>query len=568
MSDSTARISRRRRLLVGGVGALVLMSGPLLAALFVSVLGSTNTAVAAQYKPPNVLRINLQGTLDSVDPAIAFQLQSAQLEYATCAKLVNYPDAPWSVDQQPVPEVAAGPPAISADGKTYTFKLLTSFRFSTASKETVTAETFKHAFERELAPAVSSPAINYVHDIVGADEYHGGQASSISGITIGKKKELIIQLERPAGDFLTRLTLPLFCAVPLNAPPANPDAVVVSAGPYYVESFNRDGTTILRRNPNYSGKRPRFFDAIVFQAHVPPATSEADIKAGTVDYAADGLPIEDYTQIGADFGPGSPAAQAGHQQFFVNPLLATRWVALNTSRPLFANVQLRKAVNYALDRPAMSAATGAYGLSPTDQILPPGMPGFRDDDLYPLGGPDLATAQALATASGQVPATAVLYAQDTPPGHHWAQVIQTDLAAIDIDVQPQFFPPAQLFARLATPGEPYDLATVGWLDDYPDPFDFIDVLLHGKNVPGAGGSNTNWSYFDDPAFNQRMDDASPLQAPARYDAYASLDHDLMADAAPWAPFANINSRDFFSARIGCQTFTAPFGMDLAALCLR
>src|SRR5205809_3712564 len=38
------------------------------------------------------------------------------------------------------------------------------------------------------------------------------------------------------------------------------------------------------------------------------------------------------------------------------------------------------------------------------QILPPGMPGFRDDNLYPVGAPDLATAQALATASGQVPA--------------------------------------------------------------------------------------------------------------------------------------------------------------------
>jgi ABC-type oligopeptide transport system substrate-binding subunit len=93
---------------------------------------------------------------------------------------VNYPDGPWTVDQQPGPEVAAGPPVISADGKTYTFKLLTSFHFSTASKETVPAETFKHALERELAPGVNSPAIAFVHDIVGADEFHAGQASSIS----------------------------------------------------------------------------------------------------------------------------------------------------------------------------------------------------------------------------------------------------------------------------------------------------------------------------------------------------------------------------------------------------
>jgi peptide/nickel transport system substrate-binding protein len=402
-SDSIVRTGPRRRLLGGAVAALTLISGPFLAALFVGAIGGEKPAVAAQYKAPSVLRINAEQPLDSVDPAIAYQVMSWQLEYATCAKLMNYPDGPWTASQQPVAEVAAALPTISADGKTYTFKLLTSFRFSTASKELVTAESFKRALERELAPNLISPpppALFYAHDIVGADEYHAGQASSISGITIGKKKELVIQLERPAGDFLARLTTPFFCPVPLNAPPANPDGVVASAGPYYVESFSRDGTTVLRRNPNYVGKRPRFFDAIVYQAHVPQATSEAEIKAGNIDYAADGLPNEDYLAINADFGPGSPAAQAGHQQFFVDPGLRTQYVALNVSRPLFANVQLRKAVNYAVDRPALAAVPGAFAYSPTDQILPPGMPGFHDHDLYPLGGPDLATAQALATASG------------------------------------------------------------------------------------------------------------------------------------------------------------------------
>jgi peptide/nickel transport system substrate-binding protein len=287
-----------------------------------------------------------------------------------------------------------------------------------------------------------------------------------------------------------------------------------------------------------------------------------------VDYAADGLPVGDYPALDAAYGPGSPAAQAGRQQFFVNPQLATRYVVFNVAKPLFASAELRKAVNYALDRPAMVNAGGALEHTATDQILPPGMPGFQNVQLYPLGGPDLATASSLANASGQVPATAVLYAPDRPPAHALAQVVHDNLAAIQIDVQPQFFQPPEFFGRIATPGEPWDLALPGWSADYADPWDFIDLLLNGKNRPGAGGSDTNYGSFNDATFNQRMDAASALQPPARYDAYASLDHDLMADAAPWAPFANINSRDFFSARIGCQTFTAPFGMDLAALCLR
>jgi peptide/nickel transport system substrate-binding protein len=547
------------------MAVLTLVSGAFLA-FFVSVVGGSGTAVAAPHKAPRVLRINLQDTLEAVDPAmIGFQLAALQLSYATCANLVNYPDGPWPVDQQPVPEVAAGPPTISADGKTYTFKLQTGFRFSNASKEPVTAETFKHAVERELAPSVDR-GLGFAYDIVGAEEYNAGHASSISGIRVGKKKELIFQLERPSGDFLARLALPFFCAVPLGAPPPGPDTVVASAGPYYVEPFDRDGTTVLRRNPSYGGKRPRFFDTIVYQAHVPAATTESDIVAGNVDYAADGLPFDDYASVAAAYGPGSPAAQAGRQQFFVDPLPATRYIALNTSRPLFANALLRKAVNYAIDRPALAAATGAYSSTPTDQILPPGMPGFRDYDLYPLGGPDVATAQELAAQSGQTPATAVLYTCDTQVCHDLVQAITADLAPIGITVDAHFFHGAQIYQRAGTRGEPFDLATVGWLADDPDPSDFIDILLNGARIRDT--DNTNLAYFDDPAFNQRMDAAWPLPAPARYEAYATLDHDLMADAAPWAPWGTINSRDFFSARIGCHTFNPFFGMDLAALCLR
>jgi peptide/nickel transport system substrate-binding protein len=379
----------------------------------------------------------------------------------------------------------------------------------------------------------------------------------------------VIQLERPVGDLLARLATPFFCAVPIGTPPdPSTNAVVPAAGPYYVESFDRDGLTVLRANPSYHGSRPQNFDAIVYQARVQQATTEAQIIAGTVDYAADGLPPDDYAAIGAAYGPGSPAAQAGAQQFFVNPSLVTWYLGMNTSRPLFSSVLLRQAVNYALDRPALNAAVGAYGQTPTDQVLPPLLPGFRDWNLYPLAGPDLARAQALAAASGQVPATAVLYTCDIPRCISWGQTIKANLAAIGIDVQVQHFTRVEQFTRTSTPGEPYDLTTEGWGADWADPWDFIDVLLHGDNAPGAGGLNTNFAYFDDAAFNQRMDAAEPLQPPGRFDVYGELDRDIIAEGAPWAPFGNSNARDFFSARIGCHAFNPLFGMDLTALCLR
>ena len=78
--------------------------------------------------------------------------------YATCAKLLNYPDKAGLAGSELVPEVAQSLPARSADGKTYTFTIRSGFRFSPPSTERVTAQTFKHAIERTLNPAMKSPA--------------------------------------------------------------------------------------------------------------------------------------------------------------------------------------------------------------------------------------------------------------------------------------------------------------------------------------------------------------------------------------------------------------------------
>src|SRR5919204_82678 len=192
------------------------------------------------------------------------RVRSHGFEFATCAKLVNYPDTPGSVEQAPQPEIANGPPSVSDDGKTYTFRLHADFRFSSPAKEEVTAQSFVRALERALAPGADSPVIAFAQDIVGAAEFRAGTASQISGFTATKKHELTIRLERPAADLLARLAMPFFSPVPSDAPPAGEGAVLPSAGPYDLESFARAGPTVLRGNPNYHGRRPHLFDEIVY----------------------------------------------------------------------------------------------------------------------------------------------------------------------------------------------------------------------------------------------------------------------------------------------------------------
>jgi peptide/nickel transport system substrate-binding protein len=213
----------------------------------------------------------------------------------------------------------------------------------------------------------------------------------------------------------------------------------------------------------------------------------------------------------------------------------------------------------------LTAQAGAFAGTPSDQYLSPGMPGYVDANIYPLGG-DLVAAAALAASQGVTPATPVsivLYTSTNGALPAIAAIIQQTLAQIGFNVTIQAFSRAEQIGHEGTRGEPFDMTTEGWLLDYNDPFDVINVLLDGRNIRPT--NNNNVSYFNDPAFSARMDAAEQLTGQARYDAYASLEHDLVR-AAPLVAYRTFNSRDYFSDRIGCQAFGS-FGMSLGDLCI-
>ena len=89
------------------------------------------------------------------------------LEFATCAKLYNYPDKPAPQGAIPVPEVATSFPEVSRDGRTQTIRLRRTYRFHTGQR--VTAANFVAAFNRNASPKLQSPSTTYLHEIVGAD---------------------------------------------------------------------------------------------------------------------------------------------------------------------------------------------------------------------------------------------------------------------------------------------------------------------------------------------------------------------------------------------------------------
>jgi ABC-type oligopeptide transport system substrate-binding subunit len=141
-----------------------------------------------------------------------------------------------------------------------------------------------------------------------------------------------------------------------------------------------------------------------------------------------------------------------------------------------------------------------------------------------------------------------------------AQIVKNDLARIDLRVQIHTLGSTPYYSLLLpNPRAPFDLAYNGWLVDYLDPNDFLSNLITG----GAWGPPLR-----DPVAERELAAAARLSGPERYLTYGALDLDLARNVAPLAAYGNALSHDFFSARIGCQTYNDTYGMDLALLCTR
>src|SRR5437867_7377211 len=122
-----------------------------LLALAAALLGAATASAGTGVKTGGTLNVDLSTDIDYTDPALSYLSTGWELEFATCLKLVNYPDANGPRSSQLLPEAAAGFPKISTDGKTYDFTVDAGFtKFSDGSA--VTAASFKAAIDRVADP--------------------------------------------------------------------------------------------------------------------------------------------------------------------------------------------------------------------------------------------------------------------------------------------------------------------------------------------------------------------------------------------------------------------------------
>ncbi|HVC87446.1 MAG TPA: ABC transporter substrate-binding protein [Gaiellaceae bacterium] len=525
------------------------------------VAATTVGAASSATHKVNTTGVNKGGTLkvnensadfDFVDPQLAYRTDDWDMLFSTAMQLVSFPEKSGPAGSQLYPQAATAFPTVSADGKTYTFHIRPGLKFSDGSP--VTAASFQRSWERILSPKMGSPLgvnLDLQNVVVGADAFLNGKASTISGIS-AKGLTLTFHLTKPNATFVSILSMQWFTAVKSNMPYSSTGLnVYPAAGPYYIASRDPGRSTVLKRNPYYNGNRPANPDQIVFTPNVDPDQSLLQVKAGQSDFDLGGIPPTAASNLATTYG-------INKGRFFVGPTSCVLYMAMNNARPPFDNVALRKAVNWAIDRPAQVRLLGAYAGKRTDQILVPGIPGYKPFNVYAIKGADVTKAKAVGgSAIASAPTLNVVHTTSSYSTQR-AQVAEYNLKQVGFKINDVPTPATNYYQVIQTKGTTYNFVTNGgWCADYFDPFDYLNVLFDGSKIQAA--NNNNYSYFDNASFNSSLNAASALSGAARASAYAKLDQELMVKYAPVVPYLISTNRYFVSARVKNWIYSSYFG---------
>jgi peptide/nickel transport system substrate-binding protein len=434
----------------------------------------------------------------------------------------------------------------------YTFTLRKGYRFSDGSK--VTAKNFTYAIDRTANKDLASPGAAFITDssgtnIVGAQKVNAGQGTHVSG-AVAKGNKLIIHLTKADGTFMSKITMPFFQATSTKIP-LTKEVVTVSgnqlpsAGPYYYSRNQVNQLTSVRQNkywkPSLGLKRPRNLTGLDVQWGQNEQTMFNLTKANSLDEDPT-LPPAEVQGIANQYG-------VNKTRFWSKSQNCTGYLPLNMANSLFkGNTSLRKAINYAITRGAYVAQAGPYAGSSWTHLFNPGVPGWRSVKLYQR---NLAKAKNLAKGHFKNGKIVVGYRNNSSANQNQYQIVRQDLINLGFksgDITGKGYSGGNLYTAMGTKGTDIDLGvSMGWCSDYPDPYDWINILLYGGSIQAE--NNNNYSYMNIPKWNKKMEAAAKLVGPKRLKVYGQMDLDLMNQVAPVAAERTYNNRYFFSNRI-------------------
>jgi ABC-type transport system substrate-binding protein len=487
------------------------------------------------------------GAIDTLDPNRWYFAVTWGLANAMCTTLIRYADVPGTAGTKLVPGTA-NLPVISSNGLTYTYTLRPGVRFSNGTA--ITPADIKYTWLRLMAPAIDTGTGYYFSNVIGANAYLAGTSKKVAGITT-TATSITFHLSAPDGAFLYKTALPTTCPVPTGTPmtPENNGTIEenYASGAFKLQSYQPGRSLVLAFNKNYNqalGVRGHVAE-IKFGIGVESTAATLEIEANQLDFNTSNLATADILKISHN------AALQGQVHTSARPDIT--YLFLNYEVPPLNNVDVRKAINFAIDRTAIEQQWGGpLAGTPTDQIVPPALVDYKKYSIYP-NTPNLTEAKKLMAQSGvKLPVNLAIRTQSDAPGFvNMAQVIQSNLKAIGINLSIEATPNSVNSSFISNYKSHTPMGIEPWSSDFPD----ADAIINTGMYPGTPNFAANFSHFGVASFIPQFNAAAAALGATRVSDYQKLDFNLMSQQAPYAPLFNPRWYDFVSSRLGGYVYS-------------
>lgn len=524
----------------------------LLFALFLtscSFFGSTKTAKAPArqqvYTAPMVL-LNGSTDLTTLDPALAYDQNSLTAISLLYTGLVQLDD-----HMQPQPQLARSWD-LSPDGLTWTFHLRPHLTFSDGTP--LTASDVVYSIDRALQPATKSTvAPIYLKVINDANKLLGGSVTTLIGDSLQVVNPTTVQIT-------TATKAPYFLDMLAHASSYVVEKKLISKygrtftdhlnngggdGPFLVKQYNHGQSLSLVPNPRYYGPKPQL-NSIVFPFYTQQEAAYNDYAAGKVDTT--GVPL------------AALPAVASRPDYHQVPQLWINYYTMNYKVAPFDNISIRQAFALAIDKTALAKNVWKNTVTPTNHIIPQGMPGYNAH----LTGPD--GTQNLAGN----PTEAKALLKQGLQQEHWSDVSQmppitlayaTGVSSVDKEVQGMIVMWQRVLGVTVT-ADPVDPNTLldevsaatgnaqgvqmwglSWIAEYPDPQDWLSRQF----ANGSVFNNMNYGQNTSSDVARQLNTQSQLatadtmdQGNTRLQAYQRAEQQLVNDVA-WLPIEQVSN---------------------------
>lgn len=468
----------------------------------------------------------------------SFETANAQMVPTSRLRWVHRGLTSWQTfpdkDTVLTPDLATDTGKTDDGGKTWTYTLQKGLLFSDGTP--ITAQDVKYGVERSFAPMFQGGLGYHKTLLVGGTDYDGPfDGKELDSIEVVDDQTIVFHLNRPFGNWPWIVSMPAFAPVPAaaDAEPETYGEHPVSSGPYEVTGFEKGSQAVLERNPNWDPKTDKVRFAGPDKIILDMGLNNDTIVQRLIDDQGDDKSAISNALISPSQFQRIESDPSVAQRLANSPSGYFRYLAMNMSRPALADLRVRQAINYAINKSEIQSVYGGptFGGTITSTIMTPGIPGYTSFNLYDGGlDGDVTKAKKLLADAGVSNLTlSLVYPADTSDTEEKeAKSIKNSLAAVGITVELKPLDSDSWLELVSTKGGDYDLTTNGWGADFPSGMSTIQPLFASSEIGNGGG---NASQYSNPAVDAAIDAAiSEQDLDKAGQMWAAIDQQIMADA--------------------------------------